>query len=448
MNCIRLLALICFVTWRSVQTVQAFGMMTPSFAENVPNITVVAGKDVVLPCVVDNLEHFKVAWVRVDTQTILTIHTKVISRNPRVGLAQSSKRHWYLRLRNVEPSDRGYYMCQINTDPMEHSKGYLEVLVPPNIVDSGTTDGVVAREGSNVSLSCRATGHPEPNITWKREDGSEFIYNGVAVSAVESEVLQLTKASRLHMGPYLCIASNGVPPSVSQRIPLKIQFPPMLWIPNQQELAYNGQDVVLVCHIEAYPKSINYWTTAKGDMIISGDKYEAVSSDDSYRVYMRLKIRSVALADFGAYKCVAKNSLGETDGTIKLYEIANPHTTFSVTTMTIGRQTSTETAIRHAKKKERKRARPNSKRNNNNSPAIQNEVTDDNNHGDVVEDEAPQPTSGPTNYYGTVDSREQHSHSFATSTSFTSRQCCFTNILICCVAYCFIVRQFIASFSV
>ena len=46
--------------------------------------------------------------------------------------------------------------------------------------------------------------------------------------------------------------------------------PPMLWIPNQQELAYNGQDVVLVCHIEAYPKSINYWTTAKGDMIISG----------------------------------------------------------------------------------------------------------------------------------------------------------------------------------
>lgn len=45
----------------------------------------------------------------------------------------------------------------------------------------------------------------------------------------------------------------------------------MLWIPNQQELAYVGQDVILACHIEAYPKSINYWTTAKGDMIISGE---------------------------------------------------------------------------------------------------------------------------------------------------------------------------------
>lgn len=34
---------------------------------------------------------------------------------------------------------------------------------------------------------------------------------------------------------------------------------------------------------------------------------------------MLLHIRSVGPADFGSYKCVAKNSLGETDGTIKLY---------------------------------------------------------------------------------------------------------------------------------
>lgn len=35
-------------------------LVTPSFAEAVPNVTVVAGKDAVLPCIVDNLEHFKV----------------------------------------------------------------------------------------------------------------------------------------------------------------------------------------------------------------------------------------------------------------------------------------------------------------------------------------------------------------------------------------------------
>lgn len=44
----------------------------------------------------------------------------------------------------------------------------------------------------------------------------------------------------------------------------------MLSIPNQLEGAYAGQDVLLECHTEAYPASINYWTTERGDMIISG----------------------------------------------------------------------------------------------------------------------------------------------------------------------------------
>jgi hypothetical protein len=45
----------------------------------------------------------------------------------------------------------------------------------------------------------------------------------------------------------------------------------MLSIPNQLEAAYIGQDVTLECHTEAYPNSINYWTTERGDMIVSGN---------------------------------------------------------------------------------------------------------------------------------------------------------------------------------
>lgn len=33
---------------------------------------------------------------------------------------------------------------------------------------------------------------------------------------------------------------------------------------------------------------------------------------------MNLTIRNVSASDFGTYTCIAKNSLGETDGTIKL----------------------------------------------------------------------------------------------------------------------------------
>lgn len=51
---------------------------------------------------------------------------------------------------------------------------------------------------------------------------------------------------------------------------------------------------------------------------VSGEKYEAISTDSGYNKYMMLKIRNVSLKDFGSYKCVAQNSLGGTDGVIKL----------------------------------------------------------------------------------------------------------------------------------
>jgi hypothetical protein len=50
-----------------------------------------------------------------------------------------------------------------------------------------------------------------------------------------------------------------------------------------------------------------------------GSKYEPVLLDNAYKVHMKLTIRAVAPSDFGSYKCVSKNSLGDTDGSIKLY---------------------------------------------------------------------------------------------------------------------------------
>lgn len=53
-------------------------------------------------------------------------------------------------------------------------------------------------------------------------------------------------------------------------------------------------------------------------MEIVGGKYEAFPMDSGYNKFMMLKIRNITKDDFGFYKCIAKNSLGETDGIIKL----------------------------------------------------------------------------------------------------------------------------------
>ncbi|VVC29390.1 Hypothetical protein CINCED_3A006511 [Cinara cedri] len=296
----------------------------PKFAEPIPNVTVSVGRDALLACVVDNLRGFKVAWVRVDTQTILSIHHNVISQNPRLTLSYNDHRSWYLHIRDVHEQDRGWYMCQVNTDPMRSRQGYLQVVVPPSIIDKETSTDMVVREANNATLICKAAGYPEPYVMWRREDGDDINYNGDSVNFIDGEVLHILRVSRLHMGAYLCIASNGVPPSISKRVTLKVQFPPMLTISNQLVGGYIGQDIKLECHTEAFPTSINFWTTEKGDMIVSGEKYEAISTDSGYNKYMSLKIRKLSPQDFGSYKCVAKNSLGETDGFIKLDQIAVP----------------------------------------------------------------------------------------------------------------------------
>lgn len=134
---------------------------------------------------------------------------------------------------------------------------------------------MVVAEASNVTLKCAATGSPQPTITWRREggepisllDGAEgiqctrissicttlknenfqniaartflsiLIGNHIfpnafcrsikmtitinhAVLSMEGSSITIPRVNRLQMGAYLCIASNGVPPTVSKRVML------------------------------------------------------------------------------------------------------------------------------------------------------------------------------------------------------------------------------------
>jgi len=274
----------------------------------------------------------QVAWLRVESKTILTIHHHIITRNYRIGLSHSDDKHWNLHISDVQESDRGGYMCQINTVPMKFQVGYLDVVVPPEISSDTLTD-ITVRENQNVTLKCSAKGHPKPTIRWRREDGRPIEFGnwqekktqGIdPPDTLEGETITIRKVSRLHMGAYLAIASNGVPPSVSKRILLNVHFPPMIWVPNQLIGAGVGSDAVLTCNTEAFPVSINYWTKEGEDALMPSDKYDINIVEKSYKIFMTLRIRDLTPEDFTSYKCYARNALGSTQGSIKLYEVRLP----------------------------------------------------------------------------------------------------------------------------
>ncbi|GAB0086208.1 Ig-like domain-containing protein [Sergentomyia squamirostris] len=305
----------------------------PEFTDIIENITVPAGRNVKLACSVKNLGSYKVAWMHFEQSAILTVHNHVITRNPRISVTHDKHdkhRTWFLHINNVQEEDKGRYMCQINTVTAKTQFGYLHVVVPPNIDDSLSSSDIIVREGSNVTLKCRATGSPTPTVKWKRDDNSKIAINkSLNVHEWDGDSLEISRISRLDMGAYLCIASNGVPPTVSKRIKVSVDFPPMLWIPHQLIGVPSGANVTLECFTEAHPTSLNYWTLGEGQMIHDSRKFksETTLGNPSYKTHMRLTIFNTSQADENSYKCVAKNPRGETDGAIRLY--VSPPTTLS-----------------------------------------------------------------------------------------------------------------------
>ena len=108
------------------------------------------------------------------------------------------------------------------------------------------------------------------------------IFSPFSVSVHYGTELSLPHVSRHDSGVYFCLASNGVPPTVSKKVRLyvdckislfnlsfQISFnkkylffsvPPTLWITHQSVPVSVGSSAELECLTAAHPPSLNFWS--------------------------------------------------------------------------------------------------------------------------------------------------------------------------------------------
>lgn len=98
-------------------------------------------------------------------------------------------------------------MLYTNSISTLSQSGYLDVVVPPDIVNTFEGADVISDEGSipengTVKLSCLAIGVPKPTVQWRREGGRDITIRA------EGGLRDNKQGKERHHNPLMCIRNN------------------------------------------------------------------------------------------------------------------------------------------------------------------------------------------------------------------------------------------------
>ena len=156
-------------------------------------------------------------------------------------------------------------------------------------------------EGSDLRLTCAATGQPKPSISWKRLgstlDTKRLIVDGATFILKSSKVPD--------SGTYSCRAENLInfeTASGSVVVVPKLHFtvPPL-----QNVTIFAGKSLILHCQADSRDFSVVVtWSRSNGPQLTARHRTLANGS---------LVIEKASLADQGTYICTARNFLASLD---------------------------------------------------------------------------------------------------------------------------------------
>uniref|UniRef100_A0A1I7X4M9 Hemicentin-1 n=1 Tax=Heterorhabditis bacteriophora TaxID=37862 RepID=A0A1I7X4M9_HETBA len=256
------------------------------------------------------------------------------STNNRITKAQNDRR---LNLLNATIADEGGYSCRIKNDAGETRVDYkLVVLVPPSIVMLDKDKNRTVIENESVTLSCPATGKPEPVITWLKDGETlhtENISNVVKSAVIKGSEIKIARVKSTISGRFTCEASNRAG-TTEQDVLLNVMTLPRIereGIPSDIE-DVEGRTITLSCPVYGMPTPTVTWL--KAGRPLNQHQNIKTSANGQKLYFLRLNKDDADSLPFSLYflynddmfiyryTCVAKNAAGEDkrDFNVKLLE--------------------------------------------------------------------------------------------------------------------------------
>uniref|UniRef100_A0A8B9XL43 Leucine rich repeats and immunoglobulin like domains 1 n=1 Tax=Bos mutus grunniens TaxID=30521 RepID=A0A8B9XL43_BOSMU len=209
-----------------------------------------------------------------------------------------------LHLRRLSFEHEGRYQCVITNhfgSSYSH-KAKLTVHVFPSFTKM--PHDIAIRTGTTARLECAATGHPNPQIAWQKDGGTDFPAARERRMHVmpDDDVFFITDVKIGDMGVYSCTAQNSAG-SVSANATLTVLETPSLVVPLEDRVVSVGETVALQCKAAGSPLPRITWL--KGDRPLSLTERHHFTPGNQLLV-----VQNVVLEDAGRYTCEMSNALG------------------------------------------------------------------------------------------------------------------------------------------
>ncbi|MEE6484551.1 hypothetical protein FKM82_013906 [Ascaphus truei] len=200
--------------------------------------------------------------------------------------------------------DEGIYVCVARNYLGEavSRNASLEVAILRDDFRQTPNDLVVAAGEPAVMECIPPRGHPEPTISWKKDNGR--ISDKDERITIRGGKLMMSNTRKSDAGMYICVATNMVGERDSEPAQLVVfERPTFVRRPiNQVVLADDTVD--FQCEVQGDPVPTARWRKEEGEL--PRGRYE-IRNDNT------LRISRVSAEDEGTYTCVTENSVGKSE---------------------------------------------------------------------------------------------------------------------------------------